>query len=61
VRDNDIFEKEMSGMMNYSNYPKEHYLYDESKKAQLGYFKDEIQGDSKITEFVWLCFENKRQ
>lgn len=54
VRDNDIFEKEMFDIMDYSNYPKEHYLYDESRKAQLGYFKDEIEGDSEITEFVGL-------
>jgi len=40
--------------MDYSNYKEDHPLYDTSKKSQLGYFKDELDSDSKCVEFVGL-------
>ncbi|MDP2794437.1 MAG: hypothetical protein Q8O25_10220 [Sulfurisoma sp.] len=54
VADNTKFENEMGDMMDYSNYPSNHRLYDESRKSQLGFFKDEISADSFCTEFVGL-------
>ena len=54
VKDNQKFEAEMSDLMDYSNYPREHKLFDDSKKAELGYFKDEIDADSICKEFVGL-------
>jgi hypothetical protein len=40
--------------MDYSNYDKDHYLYDSSRKSELGYFKDELDCDSRCVEFVGL-------
>jgi len=54
VNDNNRFDYEMSDFMDYSNYEKENPYFDESKKSQLGYFKDEIAGNSKCVEYVGL-------
>jgi hypothetical protein len=54
VKNNKLFEKKMSSYMDYSNYKEDHPLYDTSKKSQLGYFKDELDSDSKCVEFVGL-------
>ena len=54
VTDNDHFEEQMSDLMDYSNYPTDHRLFDDSKKAELGYFKDEIDANSVCEEFVGL-------
>lgn len=54
TKDNKKFNEEIHEFMDYSNYPNDHYLYDECNKAQLGYFKDEIKADSVCTEFVGL-------
>jgi len=40
--------------MDFSNYPKDHEDFDDTKKAQLGYFKNELGGDKKCTHFVGL-------
>ena len=40
--------------MDYSNYEKSSPLYDESRKAKLGYFKDELCGKFACLEFVGL-------
>jgi hypothetical protein len=41
------------GLLDSSNYPKEHPLYSENFKARLGCIKDEVQGES-ILEAVLL-------
>lgn len=40
--------------MDFSNYPSPHILYDTSKKSMLGYFKDELGGQSMCKEFIGL-------
>jgi hypothetical protein len=54
VKNNTLFEKKMDAHMDYSNYKEDHPLYNTSKKSQLGYFKDELDCDSKCVEFVGL-------
>jgi hypothetical protein len=54
VKDNNKFEKCMTDLMDYSNYPSDHELFNDSRKAQLGFFKDEIDADSVCKEFVGL-------
>ncbi len=50
-------------IMDFSNYPLSHPLYDHSRKNQLFYFKDELKGE-KIIEFVGLrakCYAFKSE
>lgn len=54
VKDNELFNREMSDLMDYSNYSIDHSFYNDTKKAQLGYFKDEIDCNSECVEFVGL-------
>lgn len=54
VKDRNIFNYEMSDYMDYSNYSEEHPFFDDSNKAQLGYFKDEIDSFSRCLQFVGL-------
>jgi len=54
VKDNNKFNYEMSEFMDYSNYSKENPYFDETNKAQLGYFKDEIDCNSECIEYVGL-------
>jgi hypothetical protein len=49
-----MFWKEFKKFMDYSNYPETHPKFDSSKKAQLGYFKDELCGKYHCNEFVGL-------
>jgi hypothetical protein len=39
--------------MDFSNYPTDHSLYNRSRKNQLGYFKDELSGES-ARDFVGI-------
>jgi hypothetical protein len=43
----------ISPLMDFSNYPSDHILYDKSKQNQLGYFKNEM-GSKLIAEFVGI-------
>ena len=54
VKNAEIFDCEMKKFMDYSNYPKEHPLFNEKNKSSLGYFKDELEGKSECLEFVGL-------
>jgi hypothetical protein len=54
VKNEKCFNKAMFKIMDYSNYPTNHKLFDNSNQAQLGYFKDELKGESVCTEFVGL-------
>ena len=51
----DIYEelKEMGHLFDFSNYPKQSPLYNETHKKQVLMFKDEMGGDL-IEEFVAL-------
>ena len=40
--------------MDKSNYPKTHPEFDETNKAKLGYFKDELCGSKICTRFIGL-------
>ena len=42
----------ISDVMDFSNYPRDHPLYDDSKKMQLGFWKDEMGGRYVIVGFV---------
>jgi len=57
IRTNDLYKdlksKELNYFFDFSNYNKDHYLYDDSKKKSLGYIKDETNG-RPIIEFVGL-------
>jgi hypothetical protein len=50
----DKFWEHVQPYMDFSNYPKDHEDFDDTKKAQLGYFKNELGGDKKCTHFVGL-------
>lgn len=54
VKDEHIFNSEMSEFMDYSNYNLDHPYYDDSNKSSLGFFKDEIDGNSECVEYVGL-------
>jgi hypothetical protein len=54
VKDNGLFERKMSDHMDYSNYSEDHHLFNSSRKSELGYFKDELDCDSRCVEFVGL-------
>jgi hypothetical protein len=49
-----IFWESVAPYMDFSNYPKNHPKFDDSKKAALGFFKDELCGEKKCTEFIGL-------
>ena len=49
----DLEDEELAKFFDFSNYPKEHPLYDDSNEAKLGLFKDECKG-KPIKEFVGL-------
>jgi len=49
----EVFWKHMKPYMDFSNYPKDHPDYNESKKAHLGFFKNEIAG-KECLEFIGL-------
>jgi hypothetical protein len=40
--------------MDFSNYPRDHKLFSLENKAKLGFFKDELEGNLSISEFVGL-------
>jgi hypothetical protein len=48
------FLKHLKPYMDFSNYDPLNEYYDASKKSQLGYFKDELGGKLKCTEFIGL-------
>jgi hypothetical protein len=48
------FWEHMNQYMDFSNFQKDHPDYDESNKAQLGYFKNELGGNLKCIEYVGL-------
>jgi hypothetical protein len=45
--------EELKDNFDFSNYSKDHVLYDSSKKKVPGYFKDELAGE-EMTEFIAL-------
>ncbi len=52
----DDLQKDLMNLkdnFDFSNYPKDHPLYDSSKKKVPGYFKDELAGE-EMTEFIAL-------
>lgn len=55
IETDDVFRdmKEYSHLLDLSNYPKNHTLYNERNKKRLGFLKDECEGRI-ISEFVGL-------
>lgn len=55
IKTDDIYEdmKDMKDLLDTSEYPKDHPLYDVKNKKVIGKFKDETNGDA-IKEFVGL-------
>lgn len=56
------YEKKVFPLMDFSNYPQDHPNFSEKNKAKLGFFKDELAGQYKISEFVGLrakCYSMK--
>ena len=54
--------KKLEHMFDFSKYPKEHPLLDNSRANQLFYFKDELKGRMAITHFIGLrpkCYSMK--
>jgi hypothetical protein len=49
----EVMEK-LNSVMDTSNYPKDHALYDDTRKNQVTFWKDELCGN-KLVEFVGLC------
>ena len=49
----DFCLRKLEDIMDFSNYDPSHPLYSQSRKNQLGYFKDECKGD-RLTEFVGI-------
>lgn len=54
VKDKHLFNSQMAEFMDYSNYDPSHPFYDDSRKNCLGFFKDEIDGNSSCVEYVGL-------
>ena len=54
VKDEILFNSEMTDFMDYSNYDKSHPYFDDSNKSSLGFFKDEIDSNSSCVEYVGL-------
>ena len=49
-------------MFDFSKYPKQHPLFDDSRANKLFYFKDELKGRAAITHFIGLrpkCYSMK--
>lgn len=56
------FWNHISNFMDFSNYPITHPDYSNAKQSQLGYFKNELCGNVKCSEFVGLrskCYSLK--
>ena len=54
--------KEMEHMFDFSKYDKNHVLYNNTRANHLFYFKDEMKGQSAITDFIGLrpkCYTMK--
>ena len=54
--------KRLEHMFDFSKYPKQHPLFDDSRANQLFYFKDELKGRAAITDFIGLrpkCYSMK--
>ena len=54
--------KDMEHMFDFSKYDKDHVLYNNSRANHLFYFKDELKGQSAITDFIGLrpkCYAMK--
>ena len=54
--------KKLEHMFDFSKYPKQHPLFDNSRANQLFYFKDELKGRTAITHFIGLrpkCYSMK--
>ena len=45
--------KQLSDILDFSNYPQNHSLYEGSRKNALGYFKDETRGE-RIREYIGI-------
>ena len=56
VKTNNLLKdmKKLRHLFDFSKYPKDHVLYDNSKANHLFYFKDELCGKAAITHFVGL-------
>jgi hypothetical protein len=62
VNNNKLFQSKMKSHMDYSNYPRTHPLFDNSRANELNFFKNELKGVSKCVEFVGLrskCYAMK--
>ena len=46
--------KKLEHIFDFSKYPKQHPLFDNSGANQLFYFKDELKGRASITHFIGL-------
>lgn len=49
-------------ILDFSNYPEDHQLFDTKNKARLGFFKDELCGKFSCEEFIGLrskCYAMK--
>jgi len=58
----EVFRKHIHPYMDYSNYPPEHPLFSDVNNSKLGFFKDELAGVNKCSEFVGLrskCYAMK--
>ena len=54
--------KKLEHIFDFSKYPKQHPLFDDSRANQLFYFKDELKGRAAITHFIALgpkCYSMK--
>ena len=56
VKSNNLINdlQKLKKYFDFSKYPKDHVLYDNSKANQLFYFKDECCGKTAITQFIGL-------
>lgn len=54
ISDPKLFFKKFDRYMDYSNYDQDHPLFNNSNKAKLGFFKDELCGKFICQEFIGL-------
>jgi hypothetical protein len=54
VTNPNSFWNHVNQYMDFSNYPHNHPDFDESNKAQLGFFKNELGGNKRCLHFVGL-------
>ena len=54
ISDPKLFYKNFDCYMDYSNYDKDHPRFNDSNKAKLGFFKDELCGKFICQEFIGL-------